>query len=849
MKQFITILLIVLGTSVYSQSTDLGCKVCYSMIEAQIAPKQVEELHLTNSPFVVIDTSFNTFTSLKVLNLAYSPIMEVSENTIIPSLKELNLSNASYNPWKIGAIGQAFPNLEVLNLSSNQLSFIWSGLQSLGNLLVLDISDNHLKNIPVEIMYLSHLKEINLSGNDIQLHANELGALWALKKLDIRSNTGLSTNNLVLSIAENNQLTDLAIDGNGLTPSSIQMLSNMHLERLELSNIHEPCKIDFTRFSTTKTLALTHSSNWLTKENGKQFDKIAKLELTNSSIPLGLEKLKSLSTLVLKNIEEGELEKLYTFKKLTVLDITNTSFDKNQIAKLKLELPKTQIITGSSEVTEKMSTNKVEPIIVIPAKQIVIQSNEENNITEKNVTLEIPKNAFLDADGNPYSGKVSIELTVYNDAIQTALAGIPMVFNENGQEELFASNGMLKFEATGENEEILQPNPANLIEASVGNLQPKNPGGLYSFNAQTAQWRTLSDTVNKSNLNALIQRAIDSINGLELKNIVPRYINDRIFSIYPKFSRFDRTEFTLYSDFVPALSSSIGVTNNRNSALGKLMTKQTWVIDTIVSTEMKKQLKVMKRETKGWKAKRSNKRIPMNFIPRLINQLSIEPDPFHDNYRLYFNYRDSAVSFPIALAGHSNKQIQRNTQKFHAAFKQVKAKDHKEQLNYERALEEQRKVTDKMIRQNLINLAIMRLTQPALITGTNQPFISPSSSNSPNQLNFGLTTFGLVNCDFFMRQAPEYVISVSSTLKDQNGEEYPLPNSIISVDPLLNYYMETASIYPVNCFQTTYLVFHLSPQKIGVSKPKKGEHILDEIRVIDITDKTPDEISKAILSI
>ncbi|AEA44745.1 leucine-rich repeat domain-containing protein [Fluviicola taffensis] len=843
MKQLITIFIIVLATSAYSQ-----LKACYSLEEAQKDPKQVEELHLTNSPFVLIDTNFNQFTALKVLNLAYSPVMEVAPNVLIPSLKELNLSHASYNPWKISSIGQAFPNLEKLNLSGNQLPFIWSGLQSLGNLLALDISDNQLVTIPVEIMYLSNLKELNLANNHIKLQANELGALWALKKLNISSNSNLGSNNLILSIAESKQLKDLTIDGNGLNPTSIQLLSKMDLERLELANVNEPSTIDFTRFSSTKNLALTHSPNWLSKENEKQFDNISKLELTNSLIPIGLEKLKSLNTLVLKDITEDQLPKLYALKRLRILDISETSFNKDQIEKLKQELPRTQIITGNPDVTENMIANKVDPILELPAKKIAIQSTISSTISEKNVTLEIPENAFLDSNGKPYTGQVNIELTVYNDAIQTALAGIPMTFNENGQQELFASNGMLKLEAKGENEEILQPNPTNLIQASVGNLQPQNSGGLYSFNSQTGQWSTISDTVNKSNLNELIQRAIDSINGLELKNIVPRTINDRIFSIYPKFSRFDRTEFSLHSQLAPSISNSLVVTNNRKHALGKLMLKQKWVIDTIVSKEMKKHLKVMKKETKGWKAKRLNKRIPINFIPRLINRLDIKVDPSHDNYRLTFMYRDSAVSFPVAVAGGSNKQIQRNTQKFHDALKQVNKKDQRDEFNYEKLLEEQLKINDKAIRQNLINLAIMRLTQPSTMINQNQIGAAPIW-NSPNQLNFGLSTFGLVNCDFFMRTPPEYVLSANSTLKDQNGEEYPLPNSIISVDPLLNYYMETASNFPVNCFRTSYLVFNLGAKKIGVSKPKEGVHLVSEITVIDISDKTPDEISKAILSI
>ena len=120
----ITLILILAGSNSFSQ-----CKVCFSLEEAKIAPYEVEELHLSNASFTIIDSSFNRFILLQVLDLSYNPVMEVSETVSIPSLRALNLSNCSYNPWKIGAIGKAFPKLENLNLSSNQLSFIWSGLQ------------------------------------------------------------------------------------------------------------------------------------------------------------------------------------------------------------------------------------------------------------------------------------------------------------------------------------------------------------------------------------------------------------------------------------------------------------------------------------------------------------------------------------------------------------------------------------------------------------------------------------------------------------------------------------------------------------------------------------------------
>lgn len=836
MKRFITGIILLLGSVVNAQ-----CKICYSLEEAKKAPKLVEELHLTNSPLVLIDTSFNKFTSLRILNLSYNPIMEVAANTSIPSLKELNLSHASYNPWKIGAIGAAFPNLEQLDLSSNQLSFIWSGLQSLHSLIRLDVSDNHLIDIPVEMMYLSNLKELDLSKNEIKLQANELGALWSLEKLDISENSGLSTNNLILSIAESKQLKDLSLDGDELTPRSIQILSQMKLERLELADVNKPSQIDFTRFSNIKTVALTHSPNWLSPQNSRQFNTITKIELTNSGVPAGLDKLKSLSVLVVSTANEWQITELFLLKKLSILDISNSNFKEDQIARLRLELPNTQIITGTDDVSENMISNKVEPIIEIPAKQFVVPSDAITTITEKNVTLAIPENAFLDSTGNPYSGKVNISLTVYDDPIQTALAGIPMTFVQNSKQEIFASNGMLRFEAKGENDEILKPDPANLIQVSIGNLQPQNPGGLYAFDPQTAQWNTISDTVNTSNANASLQDAIDSINRLDLKHMVPRTYNDRIFALYPKFSRFDRTQLSLFSEFVPAEPASIVVTHNRNNAVGKLMTKQTWVIDTIVSKEMKQQLKVMKKETKGWYAKRSKKRGgSMKFIPRLMNQLNIEPDQTHDNYRLHFMYRDSAVSLPVALAGTTNKRIQRNTQKFQSAVKQASANDKKEEQNYQNTLDEQLKLAEETIRQKLIAAEIARINQ--LRFGINQ-------APAPNQLNFGLSIFGLINCDFFQRQRPDFNVTASKRLKDQDGKSHKVPESVISIDPKMNFYMETQASSKIRCFKSTILVFDFGSNKIGVSKPQKRDGTVSEIILIDITDKTPAEISQTILSI
>lgn len=833
MKQLITILSIFASQCGFTQ-----CKVCFSLEEARIAPDAVEELHLSNASFQTIDSSFNRFTSLKVLDLSYNPVTEISPTASLPGLKTLNLSHCSYNPWKISAIGKAFPKLEQLDLSYNNLFFMWSGLQSLGALLHLDVSNNQLNSIPVEILFLSKLKELNASDNRIELQGNELGGLWSLEKLNIQSNPTLNCNNLILNLAENKHLKELAIDGDQLSSKSAHYLSGMNLDHLDLAHVQRPSSVDFTRFSNIRSVGLTHSPNWLSKEHVANFQGVPDMELTKSAVPEALKDLKKLQTLTLNQIDPAQIPRLYALKQLAVLDVVNTSFTDDQVAKLRQELPDTRIVSKIADLTESMSTNQVEPLIVIPAKTFTIPSNQETLISEKNVAMYIPENAFLTPAGMPYSGPVSIQLTVYADAIQMALAGIPMTFTENGKEEIFASNGMFRFEARGANQEVLKPDPSNLIQVSMGDLQPNNSGGLFAFNDQTSQWKTLSDTVSSTNLNERIKRITDSINQLDLKKMVPRVVNERVFSIYPKFARLDRTQITLYSKYLSVGKINGIVVQNRNNRIGKAMTKQTWVIDTLVSPEMKHQLKIMKKETFGWRNKHYSGNESGRFIPRLINNLSLVPDPSRDNYRLIFRYRDSLVNLPLALNGRSNKQIQRNTHRFESGFRSARIQDQKELISYQNSIEKQLNSAEEQLRLSLISRAV------SAINLTN----NPTMLNDPRRLSFGLVSFGLVNCDFFQRMPGNYLVQASTQLMDQNGKTHKTPVKVITVDPIMNFYLETFSQSPINCFNSSYLVFDLGNKVLGVARAIKGERVKN-ITLIDIRDKTPDEVSSAILSV
>ncbi|WP_395054702.1 OmpA family protein, partial [Flavobacterium sp.] len=71
-------------------------------------------------------------------------------------------------------------------------------------------------------------------------------------------------------------------------------------------------------------------------------------------------------------------------------------------------------------------------------------SNEEVIKYKSGSVITIPKNAFVDKNGNPITGKVDISYIEYRDPIDIVLSDISMNHNENGENVHFNSAGMNK---------------------------------------------------------------------------------------------------------------------------------------------------------------------------------------------------------------------------------------------------------------------------------------------------------------------------------------------------------------------------------------------------------------------
>ncbi len=103
-----------------------------------------------------------------LLYITYTSIDSLPEDlsrVVMLDLSEQNLQ-------KVPDVVFDLPNLQVLNLSSNQLTEL-TGLDALSNLEILNIGSNRFETFPIEITNLSNLKSLSVYWNDFERFPDE----------------------------------------------------------------------------------------------------------------------------------------------------------------------------------------------------------------------------------------------------------------------------------------------------------------------------------------------------------------------------------------------------------------------------------------------------------------------------------------------------------------------------------------------------------------------------------------------------------------------------------------------------------------------------------------------------
>lgn len=128
------------------------------------------------------------------------------------------------------------------------------------------------------------------------------------------------------------------------------------------------------------------------------------------------------------------------------------------------------------------------PGLDLPYQTFTIDPTISNVVYSKQgAKINIPPSAFLDNNGNVIKGKVEVSFREFYNPLDFYLAGIPMVFNDNGTQKVLESGGMVELTAKSNNNELFV-NPASKIKVDIFSWTKSKDFNLYDLDKTTGTW-------------------------------------------------------------------------------------------------------------------------------------------------------------------------------------------------------------------------------------------------------------------------------------------------------------------------------------------------------------------------
>lgn len=136
----------------------------------------------------------------------------------------------------------------------------------------------------------------------------------------------------------------------------------------------------------------------------------------------------------------------------------------------------------------KLLTNPPIPGLDIPYQTFTINPSISNVVYSKyGAKINIPANAFLDSEGNVIKDKVVVSFREFYNPLDFYLAGIPMAFNDNGEEKVLESGGMVELTAQSNKKELFV-NPDSKINVDLFSWTKSKDFNLYDLDKAKGTW-------------------------------------------------------------------------------------------------------------------------------------------------------------------------------------------------------------------------------------------------------------------------------------------------------------------------------------------------------------------------
>ncbi|MCA6364442.1 MAG: hypothetical protein IM638_15500 [Bacteroidetes bacterium] len=118
-------------------------------------------------------------------------------------------------------------------------------------------------------------------------------------------------------------------------------------------------------------------------------------------------------------------------------------------------------------------------------------------VSARGSEINVPRNAFVFANGTPVNGNVELHYREFHDQIEIMMSGIPMQYDSAGKQWLLESAGMFEITAT-QNGTPLQLAPGREINVRLISNRTDNDYNIYYLDTVKRNWQYISDNTRES---------------------------------------------------------------------------------------------------------------------------------------------------------------------------------------------------------------------------------------------------------------------------------------------------------------------------------------------------------------
>lgn len=827
------VLLLVFNVNAFSSSLRSLAEVRSVLEQGKVEVAKVKSINLSNRGLSEFPTEIFQFKYLESLDLSDNGIINIPlEFGTLELLKELNLSGnqgLSYVDLE-DLLEVATFRLKTLNLANCELGYIPHQIGRQRGLTELNLSGNLLNNLPYPVTQLSKLEVVNVSDNHLTDLSWQASHWWKLKSINTKGNRQLDHDKLLRVLSAKDGLESLSVSHVKSLPKVFNLLQ---VQELEVANSVIPALPRFP--NSTRIQRLTFRAC--------QFGDTEKIvETINQYVQPGFVALHQMpgedlsqflllqtDSVSLRGNQLSDIRSLASVRKLKWVDVRSNPISEKSKMFMATNRPALNILY-SDPVVENKGINP--PIPGLAPKPIYkeVKGNQSSRITMGSSFFSIPKNAFLDENGQVYQGQVALAYTEYMNPTDVFLSGITMTSDSASENLMFSSAGMFRMEAKGENGETLEINPENPVEVELLSTNPDPAMNVYQLSPQGSWEYKGKDSINEPFKVDMAQ--VDSAANAAFLNFVRNDIivtEDRFIPVVSGQGKkrtfgiqFEKAFTNMGYEVIDKITNQFFIKRPQGAStmVGQTMLLYDGPLDSV--RYYRSWFSDLRRESRlKYKSfRKKSKKNDFEWGVNFITNLALVPRNEEDRLYLRFQYRDSLVSLPVVLDSKANNPKQRVSifKRFFKGYNRLKVKDEQEKRKLSRMMEAKVRKEE----QGLRNLAREREAARQKMIYDRAAIYREMADKSSIKRSFAMTGFGVWNCDQRSRMSKpvaiprEFVLSTNETIIDTTATitivDYDM-RGVLTFD-YNNAYYDKAS-------KRTAIVVFLSATVVGVWKSWK----------------------------